>query len=354
MKLYLSAALLLAYLIVSSSCKESITDSRPRIIRPPQEMIWTADTIKGIGTATQLLPENLLVFAPNDAWLVCWSDIARGLIWHFDGKNWNESNIAADVGGMRVRDIAGYSSRDLWVCGYTGDEIFLAHYDGSSWTKYNTNGIKGDLLDMCKDADGNLWACGRKGMIMKWDKTKWIYETFKTPTFPNSEFFFKSVASFGNKTHLLLTTIRETPWLEKYYYIAGHTNNWNAVDSIIIDSPSTKIKWGYRGLHSGISLWSHGIFGLWQYDGNNWIQKLSINNAIDCLYESTSDYLIVVGDSKTAMHFNGTNWINISSIFNISDHSFIFRNVWTNGYETFICGYGNFGAKEKLVVWRGK
>ncbi|KAF0142289.1 MAG: hypothetical protein FD122_643 [Stygiobacter sp.] len=337
----------------SFSC-DNPTDSRPRIIRPPQDMIWTADTLKGFDQYAQLTPENLLVFSPNDAWLVCWSDIARRLIWHFDGKSWNESNISADVGGMRVRDIAGYSSSDLWVCGYTGDEIFLAHYDGSSWTKYNTNGIKGDLLDMCKDADGNLWACGRKGMIMKFDKNKWSYETFKAPTFPNSEFFFKSATSYGNKIHLLLTTIRENPWSEKYYYITGQTNNWSAIDSIIIDSPSAKIKWGYRGLHAGISLWSHGIFGLWQYDGNNWIQKLSINNAIDCLYESASDYLIAVGDSKTARHFNGTNWINISSIFNISDPSFIFRNVWTNGYETFICGYGNFGTKEKLVIWRGK
>lgn len=354
MKPYLALVLVFALTFFSFSCNENPTDSRPRIIRPPQEMIWTADTLKGFDQYAQLTPENLLVFSANDAWLVCWSDIARRLIWHFDGKTWHESNIAADVGGMRVRDIAGYSSRDLWACGYTGDEIFLAHYDGSSWTKYNTNGIKGDLLDMCKDAEGNLWACGRNGMIMKYDKTKWSYELFKLPTFPNSEFFFKSVSSFGNKTYLLLTTIRENPWYEKYYYVIGQTNNWSVVDSIIVDSPFAKVKWGYRGLYSGISLWSHGIFGLWKYDGNNWIQKLSINNAIDCVYESAADYLIAVGDSKTAMYFNGTNWANITSLFNVSDQFFIFRDVWTNGYETFICGYGNFGTKEKLVVWRGK
>ncbi len=347
-------AILLTTLLTTFSCKESITDSRPRIIRAPQDMIWTADTLKGFDQYAQLIPRNLLVFAPNDAWLVCWSDIARGLIWHFDGKSWKESNIAADVGGMRVSDIAGYSSSDLWACGYTGDEIFLAHYNGSKWTKYNTNGIKGDLLDMCKDTDGNLWACGRNGMIMKYDKTKWTYETFKIATLPNSELFFKSVSFFNNKVHLLLTTIKDNPWTEKYYFINGQAKNWTVIDSMIIDSPSAKIKWGYRGLHTGVSLWSHGIYGLWKLDGNIWTQILNINNSIDGLYESATNYLIAVGDYKTARFFNGTNWSNISSLFNVSDPTFIFRNVWSNGYETFICGYGNFGTKEKLVVWRGR
>lgn len=354
MKHYITIALATLFAALSFSCKENITDSRPRIIRPPQDMIWTADTLKGFDQYAQLTPENLLVFTPNDAWLVCWSDIARRLIWHFDGKSWTESNIAADVGGMRIRDIAGYNSSDLWACGYTGDEIFLAHFDGSRWTKYNTNGIKGDLLDMCKDTEGNLWACGRNGLIMKYDKTKWEKEIYFYPTLENYTSLFKSVEYYGNKTHILLTSKKNNSSVEKYYYLTGRSNNWVITDSFTIDSPSSKIKWGYRGLHSGISLWSNGILGVWKYVDNSWVQKVFIMNAINGVYETTSDYVLAVGDSKTALYGDGNNWTSFSSIFNITDSKFVFKNVWTSGYETFICGSGNFGTKEKLVVWRGK
>jgi hypothetical protein len=354
MKPFLALVLVATLTFFSFSCNENPADSRPRIIRPPQDMIWTADTLKGFDQYAQLTPENLLVFSANDAWLVCWSDIARRLIWHFDGKSWTESNIAADVGGMRIRDIVGYSSSDLWACGYTGDEIFLAHYDGSSWTKYNTNGIKGDLLDMCKDAEGNLWACGRNGMIMKYDKTKWEREIYDIPTLDNSTSLLKSTEYFGNKIHILLNSKQNNSSLEKYYHLTGRLNNWVIADSFTIDSPSSKIKWGYRGLHSGISLWSNGILGAWKYVDNAWVQNLSIMNAINSVYETASDYVLAVGDSKTALYSNGNNWTSIASIFNIADSKFVFKNAWTNGYETFICGFGNFGAKEKLVVWRGK
>ncbi|MCL5031594.1 MAG: Rax2 family protein [Bacteroidetes bacterium] len=123
--------------------------------------------------------DNILVFSPNDVWVCGWSDISRGLIWHYDGKQWSESNIGADVGGMRVDDIAGYSSNDLWAAGYSGDNIFLAHYDGYRWTRQSDMNIRGELLDMSKDPEGNLWACGRDGVMLKYNKTKWIVDRIK-------------------------------------------------------------------------------------------------------------------------------------------------------------------------------
>jgi len=354
MKPKIFLALILTSIFITLSCKESITDSRPRIIRPPQDMIWTADTIKGIGTATQLLPQNLLVFSANDAWLTCWSDIARGLIWHFDGKSWNESDIRKDVGGMRVSDIEGYSSSDLWACGYSGDEIFLAHYNGTKWTKYNTNGIKGELLDMCKDTDGNIWASGRNGVIMKYDKAKWNYEIFDKYSGNSYEYFFKSIAFNDSKIQLLLTKINTNPWKETYYYINGNLNNWTLIDSLVIQTPNTVIKWGYRGLVANNSLWSYGIFGVWKLENNIWVKKLSINNAINGLAVVSNNYGIGVGDSRSAFFFNGIGWVNITGIFNIKDPLFVFREVWSNGYETIIAGEGVFDKTEKLIVWRGK
>lgn len=339
--------------LITISCKESITDSRPRIIRPPQEMIWVADTIKAINDATQLLPFNLLVFSANDAWLTCWSDIARGLIWHFDGKSWTESNIAADVGGMRVKDINGYSSNNLWSCGYTGDEIFLAHYDGSHWTKYNTNGIKGELLKMCKDAEGNLWACGRNGLIMKYDRTNWTSSYAHLPVPLKSNQFFKSIREYAGEIYLIASTITLNDLVETYYYVKGNMNKWTIVDSMRIDSPIAKIKWGNFNLFStnGSNLYSVGLQGCWKLNDNSWEKVFSHNGELYDISGPNNNYLITCSAFKTLKYYNGSGWIDFSLSLNVNEPYFRFINVSTNGYETFIVGYLR---EDRLIVWRGK
>lgn len=354
MKPYFIFIFLFASVLISFSCNENPTDSRPLIIRPPQEMIWTADTLKGFDQYAQLLPENLLVFASNDAWLVCWSDIARGLLWHFDGKTWNESNIAKDVGGMRVNDVAGYSSSDLWTCGYTGEEIFLAHYDGYKWTKYNTDGIKGELLDMCKDADGNLWTCGRNGLVMKFDRFKWIIDEVPLIMPSEATFFLQSIEYHNKQIYTLISTFNKKTLEEKYFYAKGTIKNWSIMDSLVVSS-KTNIQWGYRKLFSNNEkLYSVGLFGIWSYDGDKWINIKNVNGAINNLYFNNNNYILAVGDFQKFLFFDGLVWTNHNPLFNINDPNFTYQNAWTNGYETFICGYGNFGKEEKLVVWRGK
>ncbi|MFA7421967.1 MAG: hypothetical protein WCZ90_19950 [Melioribacteraceae bacterium] len=335
----------------SFSCKESITDSRPRIIRAPQDMIWTADTIKGIGTATQLIPDNLLVFAPNDAWLTCWSDIARGLIWHFDGKTWNESNIQADVGGMRINDIAGYSSNDLWTCGYTGDEIFLAHYNGRNWEKYNTTGIKGELLDMCKDADGNIWASGRNGLVMKYDKTKWRSNVIKIPNLDPEQYFNKCIRFVNNEMYISIS-VKGYNNGNKYYFVGGTIDNWKLLDSMVLVNPNSIIKWGYYQFSvSNNKLYSMGIGGLWNYE-SGWQRKYNYSSALFDAWEASKDYILTGGDDDIEF-FNGSSWNNIKSIFKITTPNYRFRNVWTDGYESMIVGYDVFDLKPRIIVWRG-
>ncbi|KAF0149023.1 MAG: hypothetical protein FD143_2809 [Ignavibacteria bacterium] len=342
--------ILLTALITTFSCTESITDSRPRIIRAPQDMIWTADTLKGFDQYAQLIPSNLLVFSANDAWLVCWSDIARGLLWHFDGKSWKESNIAADVGGMRVNDIAGYSSSDLWACGYSGDEIFLAHYNGSKWTKYNTNGIKGELLDMCKDTEGNLWVCGRNGLIMKYDRAKWITNYIYLQKAESSKYWFNCVGFTDGLIHLSMSHIDFSKKIENYYYIHGNISRWLFSDSMIIKNHNSEIKWGYYEFNSSNNrIHSMGINGYWIYE-NGWQKKFSYVKSIYDAWESAFDYKIIVGESK-ASFYNGTHWKDFETILDVNPSLFTYKSVWTTGYETFIVGYAR---DDRLIVWRGK
>lgn len=347
-------AFIIAAVMLTLSCGEGVTDSRERIIRAPQDMIWTADTLKGHDQYASLYPENLIVFSPNDAWLVCWSDIARRLIWHFDGKTWSESNIQADVGGMRVNDIAGYSSSDLWTCGYTGNEIFLAHYNGSHWEKYNTNGIKGELLDMCKDNDGNLWACGRNGVVMKYDKTKWHVDYINIPGRKPEEYWINGIGYLDGKINLTVSFSSFEQKREEYFHVQGSMNNWVIIDSAKIQIPPHQSKWGTWNFgQSNNKLYSFGCGGIWQLK-DKWEPKHQISYCSLSAYEVNENYFLAGYQFNKLYFFNGSTWTNIGSMFNNIDFTFGYHNIWSNGYETFIVGLGLFGREEKLVVWRGK
>jgi len=338
------------------SCNKSITEPEKRI-KTPREMTWTADTLTSPDpTSIQLMMRNILAFSPNDIWVCGWSDVARGLLWHYDGKSWTESNIAADVGGMRVNDIAGYNSSNLWAVGYSGDEIFIARYDGTHWTRQNNMNIKGELLDMSKDPSGNIWACGRNGVILKYDKTRWIADTIKINFSTPTEYFLKSIEYYNSKAYVLATTLIKNTGILKYYYIYGDINKWTIADSMTFDATLRKIKWGNWGLYGSAfeKIYSFGNVGSWIYDNENWQPFNNSSATIHGMNGISENYLFAVGDFKQILFYDGNNWENLIDIFHVKDSNFVFSNVWTTGYETFIIGDGNVGRYDGTIIFHGK
>lgn len=347
------AVLLFASLI---SCKDAGTNPTP-VIKTPRQMTWTADTLRSPDpTSIQLMMRNILVFSPNDVWICGWSDVARGLIWHYDGKQWSESNIGADVGGMRVDDIAGYSSNDLWAGGYSGNNIFLAHYNGYKWTRESDMNIRGELLDMSMDPNGNIWACGRNGMVLKFDKTKWTANTIKVNHYSDAEYFLQSVAYYKDKMHLIGIVSDAKRMKNVYYYITGDMDSWIITDSVVSDSPSSKIKWGDWNLNATNfgKFYSVGLEGIWAYSPNGWNQVYKIDSSIYGVSGISENYILAVGDFQQVLFFNGNTWENFVNLFPQINRNFVCMNVWTNGYETFIIGYGNVGGYLGTIIFHGK
>jgi hypothetical protein len=342
--------------LIAISCKDNGVSSSSGI-KTPREMTWTSITLTSPdSTSSQLLPENLVAFSPTDMWLVCWCDVARGLLWHYNADGWKESNIFGDVGGMRVNDVAGRSSYDLWAAGYSGKNIFLGHYNGSKWTREDNMGIDGEILDMCKDDEGNIWACGRNGVILKYSDNKWVADTIKIAFQSSTEYFLKSVEYYNDKIFVLASTQNTSTLIEKYYYLYGDIKNWTLADSIVLDSPSAVIKWGYRGLYSinfG-NLYSYGLSGIWIYEGKTWSKELDVDGSINGIYGNNKNYLIGAGDFQNIFFSDGNNWNDIKDLFSITDVTFVFKNAWTNGYETIIVGYGTVDGLQKTIIWRGK
>jgi hypothetical protein len=133
-------------------------------------------------------------------------------------------------------------------------------------------------------------------------------------------------------------------------------NNWSIVDSVKMNFTNPQMKWGYYKLFTktNLSLYSVGLRGCWKFSNLAWENLLFYDGVLYDISGESDIYLIVCSAFKTLKFFNGSTWQNFSENLKVYDANFVFKNVWTNGYETFICGYGNFGAKEKLVVWRGK
>jgi hypothetical protein len=72
------------------------------------------------------------------------------------------------------------------------------------------------------------------------------------------------------------------------------------------------------------------------------------------MYGMNENYLIAVGDFQQVLFYNGSNWENIVDLFRLTDPNLVFKNVWTDGYETFIMGRNFQGYPTKTIIWHGK
>ncbi|MFA7287830.1 MAG: hypothetical protein WC055_03020 [Melioribacteraceae bacterium] len=341
--------LLLLFSVIIISCDKSTTEPEARI-KTPDEMSWTVDTLRPDGTAIQLMPRNFKAFSPKDIWLVCRSDVARGLLWHYDGKTWQESNIYGDLGGMRVDALDGSSSSDLWAVGYSGTKSFIGHYDGLKWRRYAEE-FDDQLLDITKDDEGNLWACGRNGLILKYINGKWEKNYFKVNVNLeyNEAFFFINMIYYNKKIHLLGNKYGLRG--ETHYHIAGDFNSWNLMDSNRIADGSRKIG-NYRLRNIDNKLYSCGVGGVWLYKDSYWEQIFFIPQQIYVMSGINRNYLLAVGPFNKFYFSEGDSWNQKAYKLNSFDEQTYFDLVWTNGFETFIAGEPNVGRY--ALVWHGK
>ncbi len=350
---------IISLLQIVASCKEKGTE--PPLTKPfknPREMTWTADTLKMPDYAIQLLPLDLLVVSPEDIWLAAW--VGHGQVYHYDGKTWN---MVKEIGGGINCLVQGSTPNSIWVGGYIGRDVdgqftqnaYLGYYNGANWQD-NEFQLKSELLDMSTDPSGNIWACGRNGLVFKYENNKWTTDTINLNLNDNVAYWLKSIENFNGKTYILAPTAHKTTYLEKYYFLSGDMDNFIVLDSMIFDSPSVTIKWGYLQLYSSTfnKLYSNGLSGVWIYQDKDWEKILDVNGTIYNIYGKAENFLLAVGDYDKVLFYNGSTWMSIADLFKVNDPTFVFKNVWTDGYEIIITGYGAVNNKRGTIIWHGK
>lgn len=340
------------------SCKDTGTGPNQKPFEDPRQMTWTADTLSPSSDAVQLIPESMIAFFQNDIWLACWSDVAKKVMWHHDGKTWTESDIEGQSGPIGLNALAGNSSSDLWAGGFYGipnSFVALSHYNGSVWSRVDLK-IPGEILDMCTDGSGNIWACGNNGVVLEYTQGKWIADTIRSISPLQQPPVLRSIQYYKDKISIIAGLADDIGKRNFYYYITGDMKNWKLVDSMVLENSSSQIRFGNFGLYlsTDSELYSYGLEGIWRWNNSAWEKVFDLNGEVYGMCVINKDYIITGSAYKKIFFYNGGSWISLSYLFNVSDPTFVFKNFWTNGYEIFIAGYGIVNGIQKTIIWHGK
>jgi hypothetical protein len=111
------------------------------------------------GAGTSFYPQAIWGSAPDDIWLVGSGE----RIYHFDGSEVVEIPNDAPA-GTSFSDIHGSGPDDVWAVGTNGK---AKHYDGMSWVEVTTASVS-DIDDVWVAPDGNAWAVGENGIVMRY------------------------------------------------------------------------------------------------------------------------------------------------------------------------------------------
>ncbi|KAF0151955.1 MAG: glucosyltransferase-I precursor [Ignavibacteria bacterium] len=333
--------------LLAFSCKEGITDS-PVLVKSPLDMTWTVDTL-AYPQSVQTLMAQVCAFSKKNIYLVGWSGLVGGEMYHYDGKKWQNVDISPQVGGHRVNRLLGLSPTNIWGVGYQGENDFIVHYNGANWQKQAIT-TKGNLQRIDGDAPNNIYAIGLDDAIYYYNGTKWNYEKVRLKIPDGVPFRWRSVAVFNGTTFLLGEAIKND--FAKTYMVTGKYKEWTVNDSLDLFFQENE-KWGRGGFEKGGNgkLYSYGNY-YFEYTSSGW-KRLPQPNKTDMgpgFYVYNDNYMISLG--RGIGYFDGVSWRSIDRFKN--PINLIFPDAWTSGDELFIIANDFSSWPNKTIVFHGK
>ncbi|MDZ7401729.1 MAG: hypothetical protein ONB37_16355 [candidate division KSB1 bacterium] len=130
----------------------------------------------------------------------------------------------------------------------------------------------------------------------------------------------------------------------EWYYLLHHNGTaWSIVDSM---------KYSYFSrlwMSPSGTLYATGS-GVKRRDGASWTPLLQHVTTVG-IHGTSDDNIFVTGPTGEVFHYNGIDWHRYE---NLQFANVGFWDIWTNGREVFIVGYGTLFDKDVSFILHGK
>ena len=305
---------------------------------------WQMDTIS-YPTVFQIIPEVIWGSDTNDVWMAGHSDWWKARIWHWDGIKWTPHERAGL--GVSVQDMIGFSSDDIWLCGRRiGDALpirTIQHWDGIRWNIVNHN-YEQHIRAIWGTSSNNLFFGFIDGKIAHYDGTS--FTTYDTGTKAqildiyglDSKHVFATGIGHGlnnsaDTTYYYIFRFDGNNWKVNNYY-------WRTVGDPDPDFPFNKL-WSDKFYLYGIS--AYGLYN--SSDFKIWNRISNVTNDPTAIHGNKYNNLFIAGyGGESVYHYNGKSWQNFPelneldfwtwSMFCFKDHVFI--GGITNDHNAYI------------------
>lgn len=353
-------------LTLSLSCKKSTEPLE--LNRYPYNLKWTIDTLT-VGSSQNMM-KNIWGSSSVDMYVCGHSSAATGMLWHYDGKEWNDVDLRVVFNGTDYfstdGEVFGFAHDDIWIGAqyaiyhhpYWGDKkTVVLHFDGVSWQKENITERNGFIQTIWGNSRNEIWAGGWGGVLYNYNGNTWKYYDMHLPDFEGAdeETGWHILDIHGNQTGDLYMLMRKRyklgvrmdriyKYTESSWVCIDSTRFWSVWMNKIWVSPSGNVYTSGAGVE--------------RWDGHSW-EKLLDKRVYGFAATSEKNMFACGHDVFTGIghlyHYNGSEWHLIKEVAGKTT----FTNVWTDGKDVFVIGYTAGKTPEGLnatvtVVWHGR
>ncbi len=337
--------LIIAYL--TSGCVRNKNPVAPPNLR---KLTWTVDTLSHPDNWQSALPD-IWASSARDVYVAGWANTTHGILWHYDGGQWEEIKISATQGGpifepINFADVFGFGPEDVWLGGYWVESnpnpppysihhSLLVHYDGSEWEQVPTPDDK-HIATVWGPSPDNIWMAGVNGTSFHYDGVSVTRDSIPLDIPRDAGPYYVALSITGNETEACMLLVDNCSDINRYFFLENRGQGWVVKDSTFYYG-SNKLWMSPSGTlyATGRSLYRrrNGVWEMFLY-GQNTLTSFDV-------YGSSDDNLFAVGRSNTGhcqgvvYHYNGKDWFAYQEL---ESQEYYYTEVWTDGLEVFITG----------------
>ncbi len=348
----------LTVLLSQFSCRDNPVEPP---IKDPRTYTWTIDTLAYPGSF-QTAMRDIWGSSPSNVYVVGHNDQNRGLMFHYDGKQWTDVRLSTTQGGniqgpIDLAAIHGFSASNIYAVGkrmYDDwgpprrflDSSLIIHFDGRQWREEKVSGGR-ELQSIWGSSPTDVWTAGWN-TLLHYDGVKW--ETFPIHL-PSEGIQFLSISgNHSNDIYMVGFKNDVVQPIDTVAFFLYHFDGlkWSVVDSVVrTTGPPSEEKFGGGLFAIDRILFSVGYGAFIKKKGSQWERMFFTEWPLVRLGGTGFSNLFAVGTESQVYHFNGLDWYRYPEFRGLDK---FFSSIWTNGKEVFVVG--NNG--QKTFILRGQ